>query len=210
MIRHLPLLALLLVGCGHISKLRPTPRGQVTAEVALGGPFARVNKAIIPLPLTTVGASYGIADRIDIGAHFHGTAAAFGIAGLDIGGSWQALMQKNAIPALTLVSRLFGFTDFKSGFQPYLEIGATGSYRIIERFSPYLNVTTLIQTNAAPLLAVGLGVEVEFGRFSVQAECRWFSPNRPTYFNAVEWQGLGGLGAVGLLLGFRYTFGEPR
>ena len=208
--RFLPLLAVLLLGCGHISKLRPTPKGQDTAEVALGGPYARVNKAIIPLPLTTVGASYGIADRFDIGAHFHGTAAAFGIAGLDIGGSWQALMQKNAIPALTLVSRLFGFTDFKSGFQPYLEIGATGSYRIIERFSPYLNVTTLIQTNAAPLLAVGLGVEVEFGRLSIQAECRWFSPNRPTYFNAVEWQGLGGLGAVGLLLGFRYTFGEPR
>jgi hypothetical protein len=53
-------------------------------------------------------------------------------------------------------------------------------------------------------------VEVEFGRFAIQAECRWFSPNRPTYYNAVEWQGISGLGAVGVMLGFRYTFGEPR
>ena len=210
MVRALPLCALLLVGCGHISKLRPTPKGQVSAEVALGGPFARVNKAIIPLPLTTVGASYGVAERFDLGAHFHGTAAAFKIAGLDIGGSWQALVQKGAVPAVTLVGRLFGFTDFRSGFQPYLELGVTGSYRIVERFSPYLNFSSLIQTNAPPLIAAGAGVEVEFGRFAAQAEFRWFSPNRPTYFNAVEWQGLGGLGAAGLLLGFRYTFGEPR
>ena len=210
MVRALPLCALLLVGCGHISKLRPTPKGQVSAEVALGGPFARVNKAIIPLPLTTVGASYGVAERFDLGAHFHGTAAAFKIAGLDIGGSRQALVQKGAVPAVTLVGRLFGFTDFRSGFQPYLELGVTGSYRIVERFSPYLNFSSLIQTNAPPLIAAGAGVEVEFGRFAAQAEFRWFSPNRPTYFNAVEWQGLGGLGAAGLLLGFRYTFGEPR
>lgn len=210
MTRLLPLFTLLLVGCGHISKLRPTPKGQVSAELALGGPFARVNRAIIPLPLTTIGASYGIADRFDVGAHFHGTAAAFGIAGLDVGGSWQPLVQKNAIPAVTLVGRLFGFTDFKSGFQPYLELGVTGSYRIVERFSPYLNFSSLLQTNAVPLIAAGAGVEVEFGRLALQAEFRWFSPNRPTYFNAVEWQGIGGLGAVGALLGVRSTMGEPR
>lgn len=202
--------ALLLLGCGHISKLRPTPRGQVAAELALGGPFARVSSAIIPLPLTSVGASYGIADRVDLSAHLHPTAAAFRVAGLDVGAAWQPLLQKDAIPAVTLVGRLFGFTDFASGFMPYLELGATGSYRIANRFSPYLNVTTLVQINAVPLLAVGTGVEVEFGRFAVQAECRWFSPNRPTYFNAVEWQGIAGLGAIGALLGLRYTFGEPR
>src|SRR4051812_28179629 len=144
MTRLLPLFALVLVGCGHISKLRPTPKGQVSAELAVGGPFARVSGAILPLPLTTVGASYGVADRVDIGAHFHGTAAAFRIAGLDVGGSWQPLVQKDAIPAVTLVGRLFGFTDFKSGFQPYLELGVTGSYRIVERFSPYLNFSSLI------------------------------------------------------------------
>ncbi len=209
--KSLPLLAaVLLVGCGHMAKLRPTPKGQVAAELTLGGPFARVSSAIIPLPLTSVGASYGIADRVDLSAHFHPTAAAFRIAGLDVGAAWQPLLQKDAIPAVTLVGRLFGFTDFTSGFMPYLELGATGSYKIANRFSPYLNVSTLVQINAVQLLAVGLGVEVEFGRFAVQAECRWFSPNRATYYNAVEWQGIAGLGAIGALLGFRYTFGEPR
>ncbi len=193
-----------------MAKLRPTPRSQVAAELTLGGPFAKVGSAIIPLPLSTVGASFGIADHLDVSAHFHPTAAVFGIAGLDVGGSWQPLLQKGAIPAVTLAGSLFGFTDFKSGFMPYLELAATGSYRIAERFSPYLNVSTLVQINAAPLLAVGAGVEVEFGRFAIQAEFRWFSPNRNTYFNAVEWQAIGGFGAVGALLGFRYTFGEAK
>lgn len=202
--------ALLLVGCGHMAKLRPTPRGQVAAELTLGGPFAKVSSLVIPLPLTTVGASVGVADHLDLSAHFHPTAAVFKIAGLDVGAAWQPLLQKGAIPAVTLAGRLYGFTNFVSGFQPYLELGATGSYKLAERFSPYLNVTTLIQTNAVPLLAVGAGVEVEFGRFALQAEFRWFSPNRNTYFNAVEWQSIGGLGAVGALLGVRYTFGEAR
>ena len=185
---------LLLLGSGHMAKLRPTPRGQLTAELALGGPFAKVSSAVIPLPLSTVGVSYGVAEHVDLSAHLHPTAAVFGIAGLDVGGAWQPVVQRGAIPAVTLSGRLFGFTDFKSGFQPY----------------PYLDVSTLVQTNAVPLLAVGAGVEVEFGRVALQAEFRWFSPNRPTYFNAVEWQSLGGLGAVGALLGVRYTFGEKR
>lgn len=199
-----------LVGCGHMAKLRPTPQGQVAVELELGGPFAKGGSAVFPLPLTTLGASYGVADRIDVAAHLHPTAALFGVAGLDVGGSWQPLLQQGAIPAVTVVGRLYGFTDFKSGFQPYLELGATGSYRIAQRLSPYLNLTTLVQTNAVPLLAVGAGVEVEFGRLALQAEFRWFSPNRPTVFNAVEWQPIGGLGAVGALLGVRSTLGEAR
>ena len=193
-----------------MAKLRPTPKGQVTAELELGGPFARVAGLVIPLPLTTVGASYGVADHVDISAHLHPTAAIFKIAGLDLGAAWQPLLQKGAVPAVTLVGRLYGFTNFTSGFQPYLELGATGSYKLADRVSPYLNVTTLIQTNAVPLLAVGAGVEVEFGRLALQAEFRWFSPNRNTYFNAVEWQSIGGFGAVGALLGVRYTFGGAR
>jgi hypothetical protein len=193
-----------------MAKLRPTPRGQITAELELGGPFAKVGSAVIPLPLTTLGASFGIAEHVDLSAHLHPTAALFKIAGLDVGAAWQPLMQNGAVPAVTLVGRLFGFTDFQSGFQPYLELGATGSYRLAERFSPYLNVSTLVQTNAVPLLAIGAGVEVTFGRVALQAEFRWFSPNRPTLFNAVEWQSIGGLGAVGAMLGIRYTFGEAR
>lgn len=207
--RLLILCAALLASCGHMAKLRPTPRSQVTVELELGGPFAKVGSAVIPLPLTTIGASYGVADHVDVSAHLHPTAAVFGIAGLDLGGAWQPLLQNGAVPAVTLAGRLYGFTDFKSGFQPYLELGATGSYRLASRASPYLNVTTLVQTNAVPLLAVGAGVEVELGRVALQAEFRWFSPNRNTYFNAVEWQSIGGLGAVGALLGIRYTFGEP-
>ncbi len=193
-----------------MAKLRPTPKGQVTAELELGGPFAKVGGLVIPLPLTTVGASYGVAEHVDISAHLHPTAAIFKIAGLDVGAAWQPLIQKGAVPAVTVAGRLYGFTNFISGFQPYLELGVTGSYKLADRVSPYLNVTTLIQTNAVPLLAVGAGVEVEFGRVALQAEFRWFSPNRNTYFNAVEWQSISGWGAVGGLIGVRYTFGEAR
>jgi len=202
--------AVLLVGCGHMAKLRPTPRRQVAIELEAGGPFAKIGSATIPLPLSTIGASYGIADHLDVSGHLHPTAAVFGVGGLDLGAAWQPVIQNGGVPAVTLAGRLYGFTDFKTGFMPYLEAGVTGSYKIADRFSPYLNVSALVQINAVPLFAVGAGVELELGRTALQAEFRWFSPNRPTLFNVVEWQGLGGLGAVGVLVGVRYTVGEKQ
>jgi hypothetical protein len=86
-------------------------------------------------------------------------------------------------------------------------MGATASYRVANRFSPFLNVSTLVQTNAAPLLAVGVGSEVRVGKSAVQAELRWFSPNRNTTYNAAEWQSVGQQGALGILVGGRVNFG---
>ena len=59
----LVLAAALLVGCGHTAKLRPAPQGQVLVDVEVGGPFARVGKDLALLPLSAVGASWGVADR---------------------------------------------------------------------------------------------------------------------------------------------------
>ena len=129
-------LALASAGCGHGTSLRPAPEGAVRAEVALGGPIARVNSAITsPLPLVTAGASYGAGDRFDVSAHAHLTALAFGVAGLDVGST--ALLLGGDRWALSGTGRLYGFTELSRG-QPraYLEAQLAPSVQAVPGGSP--------------------------------------------------------------------------
>jgi hypothetical protein len=160
------------------------------------------------VPLTTVGASYGFHSRADVSAHLHLTTLVFGVAGLDVGSSYLLLFEDGAIPAVSISGRLYGFTDFQSGARAYLEGAATASYLFNQRFLTYLSVAPLIQFNAPPILSLAVGEEFQFGRWGVQIEGRWYAPNIGSQYQTVEWLGLAGQGALGVVLGLRYRFGE--
>lgn len=109
------MVAALAVGCGHVAVVEPAPLGRVQIEGALGGPMVRVGGRPLPVPLTTLGARYGFAERLDVAAHAHLTSLAFGVGGLDVGGAYQLLLQDGGIPALTINSRLYGFASARGG-----------------------------------------------------------------------------------------------
>jgi hypothetical protein len=200
--------ALLAVGCGHLTKSRPTPAGQWAVEAALGGPLARVGDRVLPLPLSTLGATYGLSNA-DVGAHAHLTTLAFGVAGVDVGGTYLPLEQDGARPALGVTGRLYAFTDLKA-FRPYLEVTPAVSWLFAERFLSYVSASVLGQTGAAPQLSVAAGEEVLLGSqkgVSLQLEWRWYEPNHDTRFEAVDWIAIGGHGGWGVLLGLRVRFG---
>lgn len=180
-------------------------------EGALGGPLVRVGP-VIPAPLSTVGARHGVAERIDVAAHAHLTSLSFGVAGLDVGGSWLALAQDGAIPALSLGGRVYGFTSVLASRQAppraYLEVSPTVSYLLGERFLSYASATGLVQlAGGRPLLSLAVGEEVRLRRWGVQLEARWYQPDYATRFNAADWQGVAGMGALGAVLGVSYRFG---
>jgi hypothetical protein len=201
----------LATGCGLTTQVRPVPRGAVQVEGAVGGPLVRLGP-VIPVPLSTVGARYGVAERADVAAHVHLTSLTFGIAGLDVGGSWLALAQDGAVPALSLGGRLYGFTSVHASRQAppraYLEVSPTVSYLLGGRFLSYASATGLVQlAGGPPLLSLAVGEEVRLASWGVQLELRWYQPDYATRFNAADWQGLGGMGALGALVGVRYRFG---
>jgi hypothetical protein len=207
--------ALLATGCGLTTQVRPVPRGAVQVEGALGGPLVKVGP-VIPVPLSAAGVRYGVADRFDVAAHAHLTSLSFGVAGLDVGGTWLALAQDGALPALALGGRLYGFTSLlpERNVSPraYVELSPTVSYLLGGRFLSYASATGLVQlAGGPPLLSLAVGEEVRLARWGVQAELRWYQPDYATRFNAADWQGVGGRGALGAVLGVRYRFGgdEP-
>lgn len=194
-----------LLACGHATRVRPTPKGQAQVEATLGGPFAKVSGLVIPLPLTTVGGSYGLTDALDVHAHLHGTSLAFGVGGLDVGASYLAVKEKGLLPAVTLTGRLYGFSDLKA-FVPYLELTGAASYQWARKHLAYVSFSTLAQTSRLPLWSVSLGNEFQFGHFGLQLEGRWYQPNAATQFQVVDWQSIAGQGAWGALLAMRYRF----
>lgn len=198
------------LGCGHAAKVRPTPKGQLDARTTLGGPLGQVTSTItVPLPLSTVGASYGVTDRMDVSAHAHPTALAFGVAGLDLGASYLLHGDEGPGPALTVLGRLYGFVDVRKGSAvAYGELGVTPSYRFTPWLTGYAALNALLQVGRSPLVpAVALGAEGRFGRFAVQLEGRWYAPHYPTQTTAVDWISIAGLGAWGPVASLSYRFG---
>ncbi len=180
----------------------------IQGEVELGGPMVAVAGITTPVPLSTVGARYGLDDRYDVAAHLHLTSLTFGVAGLDVGATWLAFPQTGAIPALSTSARLYGFGSIRAAPRVYLELTGSVSYLVGEHFLTYVSGTGLVQfAGGAPLWSLAAGEEFRFGRFGVQAEFRWYEPNVATRFQVVDWLPIGGLGGWGLILGFNYRFG---
>jgi hypothetical protein len=202
------LLGVLLVGCGHVTSVRPTPKDTLQAEAAIGGPLGRLAGLIVPVPLSTAGVRYGLGDSYDVAAHLHLTSLSFGVAGVDIGSTWMPVPQNGALPALSLSGRLYGFGNLRDSPRAYLELTGSASYLAGEHFLTYLSAASLVQfAGGSPLLSVAAGEEFRFGRFGVQLELRWYEPNIATAYEVVDWVSLGGQGGLGVVLGFNYRFG---
>lgn len=197
---------LALTGCAHVASLRPAPKGTVEVELALGGPVLKQGGASIPLSLSSFGARFGIHEQADLQAHVHPTAALLGVLGLDLGSSVWMLKGAKGIPDVTGTIRVFGFSDFKKFLRPYLQLGAVASWRLFNRFAPYVGFDWL---GEGPYFAVAAGVQGLFGRFTVQLEGKWFSLAQDLRPVVVEWLAPNDIGSLGVQLGISYRLGEP-
>jgi hypothetical protein len=201
-------LVLLCSACGLPAHVRPVPRGTLALEAAVGGPAALLGPVPVPLPLATVGASYGVAEAVDVQAHAHLTPLILGTAGLDVGATWLALPEQGWRPAISLTGRAYGFSDLSSGALFYGEAGAAASYVLGGRYLTYVSTTALYDALADEVLwAVGSGVQVPFNRFALQLEANWYWPTYDASAAPVTWASPGGHGAFGLVIGASYRFG---
>jgi len=206
----LSVLAAALLACGHVSKLRPTPKGAIAAEAAFGGPVGMVESYTLPLPLLTAGASYGVHDRFDVDAHAHLTAALLGVAGVDVGSTGLLLEQGGAVPAVSLTGRLYAFANAQA-FAPYFELTPVASWKLFDRYSAYVSGTALFQfLGGRPLFAVGGGGRAQLGASGLQLELRWYEPDYVSTNLPTRWYGVGPLGAWGFVLAYDYRFGGTR
>jgi len=193
-------------GCGHATKVRPTPPGQLEASLEFGGPFGQVEGYTLPLPLSTAGASYGLTDRADAFAGVHLTPAVFGVLGIDAGADVMPLLDQGPWPALNLTGRGYLFTDLRAA-SAYLELDATFSKRFAGHFVTYASAQSMLQLRGGPpLFGLALGEAFDLDPWSLQLEARWYEPGYDTANLPTRWWSVGGTGGFGAMLGVRRRF----
>ena len=180
---------LLLAGCGLSTQVRPTPKGVLVGEASVGGPAVLLGGAPVPLPLSTVGVSWGFTDKSDLSTHMHlTTLLAQRIAGFDVGGSWLFVEPSGLRPALCFGWRGYVFTDFSSAALGFFDTAVTASWNLSRRFVPFVTVAAQLSSlGLAVDFSPAVGVQIRFARFSLQAEVRWFAPNQNARGAAAEW-----------------------
>jgi hypothetical protein len=203
-VRAVLLLGVFVSGCGLTTQVRPTPEKTLAVQAAVGGPMANVG-APVPLPLGTLGVAWGFNHRADLSVHTHVTTLALsGVFGFDLGVSVLALEQHAGVPALTVGVRGYAFSDFKSAALGFYESSLAASWDV-GRFRPFVAVAVQLDLQALQFdLAPAVGTEIRFGRFTLVVDLKWYAPTRDTTVSSAPWVGLGGRGALGLVLGGRY------
>ena len=206
--RLLPVLGpLLFTGCASITHVRPVPRGALVAEASAGGPLAQVGVPI-PLPLTSVGATYGLLERLSVHAHVQPSPLLFQALGGDVGATGLVWEQREARPALTASGQVNVLTDFRTASWWTADASLTASWLLGGRWMPYVTTTGQWDfLNSLFHLAPGVGAQVLLDRWTLQAEARLYAPTRRSDISAVPYVGLAGHGAFGLILGAGYRFG---
>lgn len=196
-----PLLAA-LAACAPRAPARTLGRGRSEVAASLGGPLFGNLGAPLPLPMAAVGGRHGVTDAIDAIGHVQITAAAYGVAGGDLGAAYQLLRSPHAAVAAT--ARASAFSD-GTALRVFPELAVVGDRRWGARWALLYGVTALAQPTPPrdkPYLFVApsVGVESSLGDGMIGLDLMWISPWQDAT-SVVDWQP--GRGAIAVRLGYR-------
>lgn len=201
-------LALLLAGCG--AQMRQLPLGAKNAQLnaSLGGPLATAFGAVIPLPYSVIGGTYGVTDRLEVHADLHVTAAAFKFFGATPGVTWfPSLPVGRWVPSLTADALVF--SDLKQT-RVFPGLAATVARPLGRRWVPYAGMRHTFQTTRGPVNIPSLyaGTALRLGRAQFVGELGWLATNRDNRLNPVDYKGIAHRGALSTQLGVSLDLGR--
>lgn len=213
MSRPLLLSCLALAACSTVHGVRPVGKGAVVVDASLGGPITELFGAPVPLPLTTLGATVGVSDTVDVHAALHPSAIGlFGLATADAGASVQLLAPTGARPRLMTDLTLVGAAG---DVDP---AGAPGGFRLFarptltaswdwgkeKRSTVYGSLGGFLQPfpefHALGTVAVGNRWALS-KRTTLTTQLEWIAPYASSEMLAPHYYAPGDLGAVSFQLG---------
>ena len=212
MLRHcrcLPGLAiglLLLVtgACTATQPVRVLPKGQSRWIASLGGPLLPNHTATGFIPYTNIGMEWGRTDDVTLSANVHVLAAAFGVAGIDVGAARRLLPQSGSIPELTGQAQLYGFAG-SGGARIYPNLTGTASWTAGQRTLLYGGTALTVRPSGGRAVVASplVGVQRDVGRrFVLQLEGKWMASNIDMHSGLFEGENsIGGNGGLALQLG---------
>lgn len=214
---------LVTTACSATHYARPVGKGNTAAHVSLGGPFGQVFGKPVPLPMTTLGLTYGISDTLDIYGHLHPTMAAYQLAAIDVGVNYLLREQEGKSPALVTGGALFLTTDISPQESPtgcntclmvdphLVASWQLGSHLVYSGFRGLLQTTPqMTEGTRRFMIAPLVGTELRVGEhLGIVLEGRWEAPFVNTTNDVVTWYGPSQQGSWAALLGFTFHPTQP-
>lgn len=213
------MLILTLVACSTTHGIRPLGKGVVAPEFSVGGPLTEIYGLPMPLPLSTLGASVGVTDRVDVHAAWHPTAALItGVAAGEVGADVEVFAPDGARPRI-----MVDLTVVAAGGDT-AEDGADGGFRVfvqptvlaswdwgkLRRQAFYAGLTAF--TQPYPTHAVGaalVGNQWGIGpRVFATTELKWIAPYADSEPLVPSYYSPGNLGAISVQLGAGVRLGK--
>ena len=194
----------LTTACAATQPVRVLPKGQSRWISSLGGPLLPHHAPTGFIPYTNIGMMWGRSDNVTVSANVHLLAAAFGVAGVDVGATRRLRAEVGAMPELTGQAQLYGFVG-PGGARVYPNFTGTASWTAGPRTLLYGgSALTVRPSGGIALLATPIaGIQREVGtRFVLQLEGKWMAANIDMHSGLFEGENsLGGNGGLALQLG---------
>ncbi len=206
-------------GCALSHGVRPIGEKKVAIDASLGGPIVDYMGGKKPLPLTMVGATYGLTDKTNLhGGLYPSSLAMFGLVGLELGASHLVVEPDGPVPALMVDGTLITLGGDlaegppEGGFRAFLQTSVMASWSYGRREHLIYTGPEFI-TQPIPLHSIPgwtVGHRYNAGRWGIGAELGWMAPFWDNLPPVVEYAGIAGRGALSVNLGVSVLLGgEP-
>jgi hypothetical protein len=209
--RPLPVALMVLVSlstaaCTATLPVRVLPKGESRWTASIGGPLLPHHAPTGFIPYTNVGKMWGRSEDVTVSANLHVLAAAFGVAGVDVGAARRLQAQDGAKPELTGQAQLYGFVG-PGGARVYPNLTATASWTAGPRTLLYggAGVAVTFDGDQTVIATPHVGIQRDVGRkLVVQVEGKWMAANVDMSSGLFEGENsVGGKGGLALQLGFQ-------
>jgi hypothetical protein len=198
-------LAVNLNACAATQPVRVLRAGESRLVASTGGPLLPHHVPNGFIPYTNVGRMWATSDDVTMSANVHVLAAAFGVAGVDVGIARRLRAERGALPEITGQAQLMGFAG-NGGARVYPNFTGTASWSAGLRMLLYGGASTTLRLNEggrAVIVTPHVGVQRDVGRrLALQLEGKWMAANVDMHSGLFEGENsIGGNGGLALQLG---------
>ena len=200
-----------LIHCSAHTNLVPLGKGNLEANLSLGGPIISVSDMNLPAPYATLGINYGLTDNSNIDGNLHLTSMFYQIIGADFGATFFPVLHQGNIPTWGIQPRILTFASVKPGVDDRFRI-----YPLVSTSAAWPLMGGLIYTgfdwiipltspdydeDASPtIFSPFIGYRWSIGeKTRLVTEFKWNAANVQSDQLAVEYLSIGGKGAFGVL-----------
>ncbi len=196
----------LALGCAATQPVRVLPKGQSRLISSIGGPLLPHHTPTGLIPYTNIGWMWGHSDNLTLSTNVHVLAAAFGVAGVDIGAARRLTHQAGAVPEVTGQLQAYLFAG-SGGMRAYPNVTGTASWSLGERTLAYGGSSVTIRPSGGigALVTPHVGIQRDlWRRMTIQLEGKWMAASADMHSGLFEGENsVGGKGGLALQLGFQ-------